>query len=193
MKIHLIRHGKTTANEKHLYCGFTDVSLSERGITELVKLKKEINYPKGILFINSGLKRAIQTMDILFDNPISKQNYNIREYNFGEFEMKSHNDLKDNADYINWISDIDNVCCPNGESKNEFTKRVIAEFYEIIDFCKKQNIRSTVIVTHGGVISTIMDSLFHDNNKNFYNWHPDNGRGYTILFEQENAKNYIAI
>ena len=28
MTIYLIRHGKTEANEKHLYCGSTDLSLS---------------------------------------------------------------------------------------------------------------------------------------------------------------------
>ena len=27
----LIRHGKTEANERHLYCGSTDLSLSEKG------------------------------------------------------------------------------------------------------------------------------------------------------------------
>lgn len=36
MKLILIRHGKTEANEKHLYCGSTDVSLSESGIKELI-------------------------------------------------------------------------------------------------------------------------------------------------------------
>ena len=31
MSIYLIRHGKTEANEKHLYCGSTDLPLSEKG------------------------------------------------------------------------------------------------------------------------------------------------------------------
>ena len=35
MSIYLIRHGRTEANEKWLYCGSTDLSLSEKGRKEL--------------------------------------------------------------------------------------------------------------------------------------------------------------
>ena len=35
MTIYLIRHGKTSANEKHLYCGSTDLPLSNAGKEEL--------------------------------------------------------------------------------------------------------------------------------------------------------------
>ena len=35
MSIYLIRHGKTEANEKRLYCGSTDLPLSEKGRAEL--------------------------------------------------------------------------------------------------------------------------------------------------------------
>ena len=34
MIIYLIRHGKTEANERHLYCGSTDLPLSDAGIAE---------------------------------------------------------------------------------------------------------------------------------------------------------------
>ena len=35
MTIYLIRHGKTLANERRLYCGSTELSLSEQGREEL--------------------------------------------------------------------------------------------------------------------------------------------------------------
>ena len=31
MTLYLIRHGNTVANEQHLYCGSTDLSLSPEG------------------------------------------------------------------------------------------------------------------------------------------------------------------
>jgi len=37
MKLILIRHGKTEANEKHLYCGSTDIPLSDGGKAELIE------------------------------------------------------------------------------------------------------------------------------------------------------------
>ena len=42
MTIYLIRHGKTEANEKHLYCGSTDLPLSEAGKAELQVLHYDI-------------------------------------------------------------------------------------------------------------------------------------------------------
>ena len=34
MRIYLIRHGKTEANERRLYCGSTDLPLSRQGAAE---------------------------------------------------------------------------------------------------------------------------------------------------------------
>ena len=66
INISLIRHGKTYANEQKLYYGFSDIELSESGIEELNMLKRNLKYKSGKLFITSGLKRTIQTLNILF-------------------------------------------------------------------------------------------------------------------------------
>ena len=42
MTVYLIRHGKTEANEKRLYCGSADLSLSEQGREELQKMRYDI-------------------------------------------------------------------------------------------------------------------------------------------------------
>ena len=47
MTIYLIRHGKTEANEKHLYCGSTDLPLSEAGRGELQGVHYEITVEQG--------------------------------------------------------------------------------------------------------------------------------------------------
>ena len=94
IKISLIRHGKTFANEKKLYYGFSDIELSENGIKELEKLKEKVNYEKGQLFITSGLKRTIQTLNILFGNVDYIVNEHFKEMNFGDFELKSYEQLK---------------------------------------------------------------------------------------------------
>ena len=39
MTIYLIRHGKTEANELHLYCGSTDLPLSQSGREELRRIR----------------------------------------------------------------------------------------------------------------------------------------------------------
>ena len=38
----------------------------------------------------------------------------------------------------------------------------------------------TCIITHGGVVATIMQQLFPNEDKNRYDWQPQNGCGYVI-------------
>ena len=61
LMLSLIRHGKTEANEKHLYCGKSDIHLSENGINELNDIKSSIKYPECNKFFSSGAKRANET------------------------------------------------------------------------------------------------------------------------------------
>ena len=46
IKLYLIRHGKTYCNERQLYCGKSDIELSENGISELKEILKEHHYEK---------------------------------------------------------------------------------------------------------------------------------------------------
>ena len=47
-KVCLIRHGATAANEKRLYYGATDLSVSENGRKELEKLREKGGpFPQG--------------------------------------------------------------------------------------------------------------------------------------------------
>ena len=65
MSIYLIRHGKTEANEKRLYCGRTDLSLSAAGREELLSVRYDITPER---FVTSGMKRTDETLQILFGN-----------------------------------------------------------------------------------------------------------------------------
>ena len=55
MTIYLIRHGKTEANERRLYCGSTDLPLSEGGRAELMGIHYDI---QNVRFLTSGMKRC---------------------------------------------------------------------------------------------------------------------------------------
>jgi alpha-ribazole phosphatase len=59
MTVYLIRHGKTLANEKRLYCGSTDLPLSEKGREELNGIHYDI---KNARFLTSGMKRTHETL-----------------------------------------------------------------------------------------------------------------------------------
>ena len=67
MRLVLIRHGRTRANEEHLYCGSTDLPLSENGRRELETLRNSFSYPaaEGFRFFTSGQLRTEQTLELI--------------------------------------------------------------------------------------------------------------------------------
>ena len=173
MTIYLIRHGKTLANERHLYCGSTDLPLSKEGVEELQRLSYHVSR---VRFVTSGLRRTEETLQILFGEVSHCVIPELREVDFGSFEMRGYQELKDDPDYQSWISgDNESNVPPGGESGNQMRQRVLKAFSEI-----SQTGQDTVIITHGGVIYAIMESLFPEEGKNRYQWQPENGRGYAL-------------
>ena len=92
MTIYLIRHGKTLANERRVYCGSTDLSLSEQGREELADIRYDI---QNVRFLTSGMKRANETMELLFPGAAYETDPEFRELDFGVFEMHGYEELKD--------------------------------------------------------------------------------------------------
>ena len=183
IEVILIRHGKTIANEKRLYCGKTDLFLSESGLRELKELEESIDYPKCDEYYTSGAKRANETFKIIYGENKFTELMGFFEYDFGDFEMKSYEDLKKNKSYLNWITDESgDISCPNGESKNNYKKRIKDEFIDFINKLKSKNTNSALLVSHGGTIGTILEE-FYDNSKSFYQWQPSFGEGYKVIIE----------
>ena len=173
MTIYLIRHGKTLANERRLYCGSTDLGLSEQGREELNRIHFDIS---NVRFRTSGMKRANETLELLFGPVPYEICRELREVDFGSFEMKSYEQLKEDPAYIAWITG-DNMANtpPGGESGNAMTYRVVEAFRSL-----GETGRDAVVVTHGGVIAAIMEHLFPEENKNRYQWQSANGCGYRL-------------
>ena len=170
MSIYLIRHGKTVANEQHLYCGSTDLHLSDGGREELHSMRYDITPER---CVTSGMKRTDETLRILFGSVPYCVDSRFREVDFGAFEMKSYEMLKDDPAYQIWLTgDNEANTPPGGESGVQMTRRVLEAFREIPD--------GTALITHGGVIAAIMASLFPADGKHRYQWQPRNGHGYEI-------------
>ena len=188
MIIYLIRHGKTKGTEQHLYCGSTDLSLSENGVKELVGKKKGLEENFHIAaqngrfrYISSGMRRCNETLRLLFGEREIEVFPGLREIHFGVFEMHSYEELKDREDYRNWLdADPEKTAPPQGESGEEMKSRVLETFSEIVKAGQ-----DAVIVSHGGVIASIMEHLFADEEKNRYQWQPSPGGGYLLEIEEK--------
>lgn len=179
MKLYLIRHGRTLANLKRLYCGSTDLELLDESIKELESLKPKYQMidKNKTIFYSSGKKRANKTLEILFDNVDYIIDKSLEEMNFGDFEMKSYEELKNNKDYLKWIEDDYHNIIPNGESGYIQEQRVIKALNNIL----KNKDKDIVIVTHGGTIHYIYNYLLKTN-KNIYETNVNYGSGYLFTF-----------
>lgn len=202
--IHLIRHGTTEGNLKRWYYGHSDIPLLEEGKELIASLREEGVYPvfselKNADFYTSGLLRTEQTFNIIFGDVEHKVMEDFMEMSFGDYEKCTYEDLKELAEYQDWISDNTGMQAPpNGESPVQFRDRVMEGFEKLMGLhrLKELSVRHSgktvhsVVVCHGGVISAIMAESFPEEDKHFFAWIPDPGRGYTISVEDGNLAGY---
>ena len=117
VKIIYFVHGTTIDNLEHKATGWLPGELSEKGISQSIDLKKQIDLDTMDYVISSDLKRAIDSANYTFENN-KKILYDkrIRECNYGELNGKDSFLVK----YEEHI----NIAFPNGESLKDVEKRV---------------------------------------------------------------------
>lgn len=179
-QIHLIRHGLTKENEDGAYIGSTDVPLSAKGIEKLKQIDKSFIYPGTPLLFSSPLMRCIQTCNIIYPALTPKIVGDLAECNFGDWEGKTAEQLlTDNMDFYSWLANSADNAPPNGESGADFTRRVCLAFEKIVNDLMRSGDTTAVIVTHGGVIMTLL-SVYGLPHAKPYDWRMDNGFGYSL-------------
>ena len=95
MKIYFIRHGRTPGNKKKRYVGRTDESLCEE---EALRLANSC-FPKVDKVYTSSMKRCIETAQILYPDQDPIVVDHLQECDFGAFEYKNYEELKDEKAY----------------------------------------------------------------------------------------------
>ena len=182
----------TPATERHLYCGSSDVPLSPEGRKELIRKKNMYRYPdpEGCSFYTSGMRRTEETLELLYGPVSHGMRPDLKEMDFGEFEMHTYDELRDMPSYIAWITgDNDENVCPGGESGAVMEERAAVGFRQLL----ASGCGDLVIVTHGGPCAAVMRRLFPEQGRNRYEWQPKPGEGYEILFDGEKPCSFSRI
>lgn len=177
LTLHLIRHGQTAANSEGRFIGTTDLALTMEGADALEKLANDGIYPPIGALYSSPLRRCLQTGILIYPDQNAIPVPNLAEFNFGDFEGKSGAELEDNPDYKAWISGKAEV--PNGESNKDFAVRVCIGLRQIVEDMLSHQITNAAVVTHGGVIMTLLDACALPRKQKF-EWMSESGHGYTI-------------
>mgnify|MGYP004500129859 FL=1 len=128
----LIRHGQVQANIEKRYIGSTDMSLTVNGMKSLEKLNKAQIYKTPDYLFCSPMSRCKMTCDILFPDKIYTVIDEFHEMDFGSFEMKNYQELKDNAYYQRWIDSNGTIAFPEGESRQDFVLRCMSGFDKML-------------------------------------------------------------
>lgn len=177
--IHLIRHGAIDETLSGKYIGTTDPPLSDKGKLALKKLAFTHAYPQPPVVFSSPLRRCTQTCAVLFPERKPLVIANLSECNFGEWEGKTAEELKDSEDFQKWLAGDNSVKPPRGESNADFVRRVCKIFESIVEGLMKTGSTECAVVTHGGVIMTLLAVYGLPQAKPF-EWAMENGCGYSV-------------
>ena len=177
--VYIIRNGETKEEVEGKYIGHTDVELSGEGRKQLESMRDELVYPPVDAVISSPLKRCTETAAILYPDNKFITIDSLIECNFGEFEGKDAEELKDYPVFPHWLAGEKGVEPPFGESNEAFAKRVCEGFIKIIDGLIKTGTTRSAIVTHGGVIMALLTN-FGLPQLPMHEWITPNGCGYTL-------------
>ena len=191
----LIRHGKTPSNREHRYLGVTEETLSGEGRKQLeILAEKDILKKTWLLFI-SPMLRCQESAGILFPGKKAYPIEEWREMNFGAYEGKNYEDLKNDSYYQKWIDSNGTLPFPEGESQQEYIKRCQRGLYaatkiieekiarEVADTAKtssksqmtESQPRTVTAVVHGGTIMALLHILAGGN---YFDYQVKNGGGY---------------
>lgn len=177
--IHFIRHGAISSTLKGKYIGTTDVPLSDEGRLAIRRLDATMDYPYAKVVFSSPLKRCTQTAKLIYPDLQPLIIDHLSECNFGEWENKSAEELKGDENFAKWLGGDSSVKPPRGESNADFTRRICLTFESIVDGMLKTDTTDAAIVTHGGVIMTLL-SVYGLPQAKPFEWVCDNGYGYSL-------------
>ena len=176
MELILIRHLKTPGNEKRQYIGSTEEDLSEQEVLNFKQKYKIDSYPQVQQVIVSPMKRCIQTAELIYPKNQITQEVLLKECDFGIFEGKTYEELKDREEYQAWLDYGGTIAFPEGEEQKEFRSRCVRGMLCQVDRLCKENVESAAFVVHGGTIMAVMEA-FSEEKKSYYDWQVGNGEG----------------
>lgn len=168
MDIYLIRHS-AVYNPNKLCYGQSEIPLEENFTVDFdwIKDALQAQFTTETLFISSPFRRCTKLADYLSDGKFETNNQ-ITELNFGTWEMQAWTAI-DEQEMSLWMQDFVNYSIPKGENFIDLFERVIS-FYEEITQKEVENI---VLVTHAGVIRSIISYILDFPLENAFNLQVD--------------------
>ena len=170
----LVRHAETEDNVQMRLSGWTDTDLSARGEQQVALLADHFNRHHGHIdaLYASPLTRARRTAEAIGaltgHTPILLDD--LREMYFGDLDGRPFEELREAYAHLlaaDENSEIEDFMWPSGESRSGFTSRVL----RVTNSIAHKHPGGTVgVVTHGGLIATLMTHLSGESPARWRKW-----------------------
>lgn len=156
IKVYFVRHGITNRNNKGVFCGRTNVLVTEEGRQQLYKLKEEYGYPDVEHVFSSPAIRCQETASILYPNHEPELVEGFWEQNFGLMEDVSLLEWADKKNAQKWIKQDGACFFLGGESILEAQFRSMAAMTRVIQRCVEDGLKEVAIFAHGQIIGVLL-------------------------------------
>jgi len=159
--IDLLRHGEAAAGKKLL--GVTDEPLTELGWQQMQAVVQAKNAQFDLIVSSPLLRCQVFANDLAKNlNVPLKINKQFQEINFGQWDGQLLAELysSDAADDLfQFMQNPLSITPPQGEAYIIFEQRVLDAWQELLLTLQQNNIEHCLLVTHGGVIRTIISDV----------------------------------
>lgn len=147
MEIYLIRHTSVDVPAGYAY-GQTDVPLRPSFETEGEVVKEGLSGLNFDQVYCSPLSRCVR-LAAYCGYPDAQKEDRIKEISFGEWEMKTWEEISSDPRCTDWFADWANVSTPGGESLTDQYTRVGSFLTEI----RESGLQKVGVFAHGGVLT----------------------------------------
>ncbi|MFD1037811.1 histidine phosphatase family protein [Virgibacillus byunsanensis] len=189
LDVFLVRHGITDWNLEKRYLGHTDREVIKSELTRLDNLKNVLATTSFDSVYTSDLRRCLETLAYIQIPAKASIDTRLREINFGDWEGKNYQQLKDKQAYRNWIDNWENNPIPNGETASQFKARIDSFF----NLCLQQQIGNAIgvkkrilIMTHGGVIRYLVSTYVPSTS--FWDVSVKHGQATRLTFKKQKGE-----
>lgn len=184
MELIVIRHGTTQGNLERRFIGTLDVPLAPVG--EELARKVAPALPPVEHIYRSPLMRCAQTAALLWPGVEMTVVQELRESDFGPFEGKNHQELKDDPLYQAWIGQGDGhlnfAAMPVGESAEQVSARAAEGLRLVSADMVRRGFARAALVSHGGTIMGML-SRFGRPERDYYGWMCPNCGGFRMALD----------
>lgn len=150
MKVYIVRHGESEANKARCFCGWGQVSLTEKGFKDAESVRAFMQKIKFDKVYSSDLIRAVQTAETALPGAEIEKSPLIREVNVGSLMgkpvFKTLEEMGEPLAAARRVSDYRNY---GGESMDIDVRARVGEFLRALEDKPYENV---AVFAHEGVL-----------------------------------------